>query len=73
MSEDGNLIMVNQERKMNLSPSTIESGSDVTVSWSMPKDEASSKDWIGGCKKENGSHTVMLRISARALIKFLNF
>ena len=52
MSEDGNLIIVNQKRDMHLSSSTIESGSDVTVSWNMPKDEASSKDWIGGCYKE---------------------
>ena len=47
MNEDGKLIIVNQDRKMDVSPPTLESGNDVTVSWDMPKDEASSKDWIG--------------------------
>jgi len=47
MDSDGNLIIVNQDRKMTVTPSTIASGSDLTVTWNMPKDEASNKDWIG--------------------------
>ena len=47
MDEEGNLVIVDQSRKMTISPSTIQSGSQFIVEWNMPVDEASSKDWIG--------------------------
>lgn len=47
MDVDGNLVIVNQNRKMTISPTTVSMGGEITVEWSMPKDEASNKDWIG--------------------------
>jgi len=47
MDMDGNLIIVNQNRKMTVSPATVIMGGEVTIEWSMPKDEASNKDWLG--------------------------
>lgn len=40
--------MVEQNGSLSLSASTVPFGSEVKVSWKVPDDEATNKDWIGG-------------------------
>ena len=40
--------IVEQNRSLVLSASSVPFGSPVQVSWSVPVDEATNKDWIGG-------------------------
>ena len=41
------MIMLEQNRTIMAKPSKAAFGSNVTVSWSVPKDEATHQDWIG--------------------------
>lgn len=47
MDSNNDLIIIQQDRKFSVSPTSVESGWSLTVNWFMPVDEASSKDWIG--------------------------
>lgn len=42
-----NLLIISQHKEMSLSRSSLLTGSEVSVSWSVPVDEASHSDWIG--------------------------
>ncbi|XP_070541534.1 uncharacterized protein [Ptychodera flava] len=42
-----NVAVVEQPRSLRLSSSSVKFGSNLTVSWSVPRDEATNKDWIG--------------------------
>ncbi len=41
------MIMVEQNRTIVAKPSKVAFGTNVTVSWNVPKDEATHTDWIG--------------------------
>lgn len=47
MDSNSDLIIVQQDRNFSISPTSVKSGGFLAVSWNMPVDEASSKDWIG--------------------------
>ena len=42
--------MIEQNRSLSLFVSTVSFGSPVKVSWKVPVDEATNKDWIGNKK-----------------------
>ncbi|XP_077992289.1 uncharacterized protein LOC144446407 [Glandiceps talaboti] len=41
------VAVVKQEKSLNVSNTSIQYGNNLTVSWSIPTDEATNKDWIG--------------------------
>ena len=41
------MIMIEQNRTIAATPTKVAFGTNVTVSWSVPKDEATHQDWIG--------------------------
>jgi len=47
--------VIEQNRSLSLSVSTASFGTPVKVSWKVPADEATNKDWIGN-KKINTVH-----------------
>ena len=47
VGSDGNVYSYQQAKSFALNVTSVHFGSNVTVSWSIPLDEATSKDWIG--------------------------
>ncbi|XP_038070839.1 uncharacterized protein LOC119739825 [Patiria miniata] len=46
-SQNGTMIVVEQARSLDVVPSRVAYGANLTVSWSVPVDEATHMDWIG--------------------------
>lgn len=47
LSADDDVKVIEQNRSLSLSVSTLPFGSPIKVSWKVPVDEATNKDWIG--------------------------
>ena len=47
LSSKDEIELIEQNRSLTLSVKSIPSGKPVTMSWSVPVDEATHKDWIG--------------------------
>ena len=47
LNTDDDIAVIKQKRSLTLSSTTAPFGSPVKVSWNVPIDEATKKDWIG--------------------------
>ncbi|XP_068729574.1 uncharacterized protein [Montipora capricornis] len=47
LNSDDNIMVIEQNRSLSLSVSSVPFGISVKVSWKVPVDEATNKDWIG--------------------------
>lgn len=47
LNTDDDIAVIEQKRSLTLSSTTAPFGSPVKVSWNVPIDEATNKDWIG--------------------------